>query len=142
MAVHAPDRAASIAALPTFSEAAELIGIDPSGISRAVKRLEIQPLRWGNREKHLQVADVLRIAQGANRYSLEEVAGELLDRVERDHPEQMPGIRTEIDEFFAALAPRAATPEDEFIAQLRSTVPPDAAEQLIELYLDAKRSHQ
>ena len=142
MAVHAPHRAASIAALPTFSEAAELIGIDPSGISRAVKRLGIEPVRWGNHEKHVNVADVLRLAQSANRYALEEVAGELLNRVERDHPEQAPGVRAEIDEFFAALAPRAPTAEAEFIDQLRAIAPPDAAEQLIQLYLAAKRSHQ
>jgi hypothetical protein len=131
-----------VAALPTFAQAAELVGVDPSGISRAAKRLGIEPIRWGNREKHLSVADLLTIALKAHRHPLEGVAGELLDRVERDHPEQSAAIRAEIDEFFAALPKPVATPEAQFIAELRAVAPPEDAERLIALYQSARRSHQ
>jgi len=123
-----------IAALPTFTEAADLIGIDPSGISRAVKKLGIEPLRWGNREKYLRVADLLTISTTAHRHPLEGVAGELLDRVERDHPAQAPIIQAEIDEFFAALPRRTPPTEDEFIAGTRALLPPEVAERHIALY--------
>jgi hypothetical protein len=136
MSIDAVSRAEYVRALPTFAEAASLIGLDPSGVSRAVKRLGIEPLPWGNREKHLAVADVLRIAVYAKRRALEEVSGGLLDRAEREHPAQVEAIRAEIDAFFASLPEPEPTPRDEFVAELRAGLPPEAAERAIEIYLD------
>ena len=51
---------ADIAALPTFAQTAEMIGIHPSGIGRAVKRLGIAPILWGKRDKHLRGSDGAR----------------------------------------------------------------------------------
>jgi hypothetical protein len=135
MASSTASRADYVRSLPTLAEAATLIGQDPSSISRAVKRLGIEPLAWGNREKHLAVADVLRIAIHAKRFALEEVGGGLLDWAEREHPDQVDAIRAEIDAFFAALPERKAAPRDEFIAELRAGLPPEAAERAIEIYL-------
>jgi hypothetical protein len=73
MSTDATRRAEYVAALPTFAEAAALIMIDPSGVSRAVKTLGVEPIPWGNREKHLAIADVFRIAIHAKRAALEEV---------------------------------------------------------------------
>jgi hypothetical protein len=137
MSTSAPSRARSdyVRSLPTLSDAATLIGIDPSGVSRAVKRLGIEPLAWGNREKHLSVADVLRLAIHARRAALEEVGGGLLEWAEREHPTQVDAIRAEIDEFFAALPERKAAARDELIAELRAGLPREAAERAIEIYL-------
>ena len=44
--VRTPTRADWIRALPTYQEAAELIEIHPSGITRAVAKLGIQPELW------------------------------------------------------------------------------------------------
>lgn len=105
-----------VAGLPTFADAAVLIMIDRSEVRRAVKTLGIEPIPWGNREKHLAIADVFRIAIHAKRAALEEVGGGLLDW---EHPDQVEAIRGDIDAFFASLpAPRAADP-DELIADLR-----------------------
>jgi len=134
MSIDAVSRAEYVGALPTFAEAAALIGLDPSGVSRAVKRLGIEPLPWGNREKHLAVADVLRIAAHAKRLALEEVGGGLLDRAEREHPAQVAAIRAEIDAFFASLPEPEPTPRDQFIVELRAGLPPEAAERAIEIY--------
>jgi len=134
MSIDAVSRAEYVGALPTFAEAAALIGLDPSGVSRAVKRLGIEPLPWGNREKHLAVADVLRIAAHAKRLALEEVGGGLLDRAEREHSAQVAAIRAEIDAFFASLPEPEPTPRDQFIAELRAGLPPEAAERAIEIY--------
>jgi hypothetical protein len=128
-------RAEYVAALPTFAQAATFIMIDPSGVSRAVKALEIEPIPWGNREKHLAIADVFRIAIHAKRAALEEVGGELLDWAEWEHPGQAEAIRAEIDAFFASLPERKPPPRDEFIAELRAALPPKAAERAIEIYL-------
>ena len=133
-------RAEYVAALPTFTEAAALIMIDPSGVSRAVKALGIEPIPWGNREKHLAIADVFRIAIHAKRAALEEVGGGLLDWAEREHPDQAEAIRSEIDAFFASLPERQPTPPDQFIAELRAGLPPEAAEQAIAIYLNLRAS--
>jgi hypothetical protein len=84
-------RAEYVRARPTFAEAASLIGIDRSGVSRAVKRLGIDP-------------------------------------------DQADAIQAEIDAFFASLPEPKATPRDQFIAELRSGLPPEATEQAIEIY--------
>jgi hypothetical protein len=136
MAINAVSRTEHVRSLPTFAEAASLIGLDPSGVSRAVKKLGIKPLPWGNREKHLAVADVFRLAIYANRRALEEVGGALLDWAQREHPEQADTIQAEIDAFFASLPEPKATPRDQFIAELRAGLPPEAAERAIEIYLD------
>src|SRR3954451_6680121 len=107
-------RAEYVAALPTFTEAAAFIMIDPSGVSRAVKALGIEPIPWGNREKHLAIHDVFRIAIHAKRAALEEVGGEMRDRAEREHPHQAEAIRGEIDAFFASLPERKPADPDEF----------------------------
>jgi hypothetical protein len=138
MPTAATRRAGYVAALPTFAEAAAFIMIDPSGVSRAVKALGIEPIPWGNREKHLAIADVFRIAIRAKRAALEEVGGELLDWAEREHPDQAKTIRAEIDAFFATLPQRKAADPDEFIAGLRAGLPPEAAEQAIAIYLNLR----
>jgi hypothetical protein len=135
MSLNAVSRAEHVRALPTFAEAASLIGLDPSGVSRLVKKLGIEPLPWGNREKHLAVADVLRIAIHANRLALEEVGGELFEWAQQEHPDQAGEIRAEIDAFLASLPEPEPTPRDQFIAELRAGLPPEAAERAIEIYL-------
>lgn len=135
-------RADFVAALPTYTDAARFIGIDPSGITRAAKRLGIEPIPWGNREKHLAVADLFRIAIDAKRAALEEVGGELLDWAEREHPDQAEAIRAEIDAFFASLPPRKAADPDELIADLRAGLPPHAAERAIDIYLSLRAKTQ
>jgi hypothetical protein len=142
MSTPATRRAEYVAALPTFAEAAALIMIDPSGVSRAVKTLGIEPIPWGNREKHLAIADVFRIAIHARRAALEEVGGRLLDWAEREHPDQVDAIRAEIDAFFASLPERQAADPDELMADLRAGLPPDAAEQAIAIYLRLRAKTQ
>jgi hypothetical protein len=100
--VQTPARADAVRSLPTYQEAAGLIEIHPSGITRAVAKLGIVPQLWGGVEKHLQVVDVLRIAEQARRASVEEVAGGLLERAS-DDPARQEAIRAEIDRYYAEV---------------------------------------
>jgi hypothetical protein len=151
-------RAGYIAALPTFAQSAAMIGIHPSGIGRAVKRLGIEPLRWGNRDKHLSVADLMSLADDAHRETRQTVASRLLDHVVREHPSQAAAIRADIESFFAGLTgarihlqparadqPRRAGIDQDRPAeseppalpaeqQLRSPVEPETARRLVALY--------
>ncbi len=127
-AVAARPRADRVRSLPTLSQAARFIGLDTGGMSRAVRALRIEPQRWGRRDKHLEVAQVLKIATVAQRASLEEVAGSILEWTEQAHPEALDQTTAEIDAFFAELPPSAATPADEFVAELRAALPPQWAD--------------
>jgi hypothetical protein len=121
-------RAERVRSLPTLSQAAGFIGLDTGGMSRAVRALGIEPQRWGRRDKHLEVAQVLKIATVAQRASLEEVAGSILEWTEQAHPEALDQTTAEIDAFFVELPPPAATPADEFVAELRAALPPQWAD--------------
>jgi hypothetical protein len=121
---HAPaPRSEYVQALPKLSDAARMIGLDASGITRAIQRLEIEPLRWGGRDKHLAITDVLRIAATVQRASLEEVAGNLLTWTEEEHPEHVDAFTGELDAFFAALPAPASREPDAFVAELRAALP-------------------
>jgi hypothetical protein len=126
-------RADWIRALPTYQEAAELIEIHPSGITRAVAKLGIQPELWGGTEKHLRALDVLKIAAQARRATAEEVAGGLLERV-ADDPVQREAVRAEVDEFLDARKPAQPAPQEEFLAELRDALPGKYAKQAERIY--------
>lgn len=127
-------RADYVRALPTLSRAAELIDISPAGITRGIEELGLEPVPWGRREKHLAVGDLLRLATHLRRASIEEVAGGLLEGVERDHPAQLAAVNAEVDRFFAALPARRASEPDEFLAELRVALPKRYAKQAETIY--------
>jgi hypothetical protein len=127
-------RADVVRTLPTYQEAAELIEIHPSGITRAVARLGIEPQLWGGVEKHLTVVDVLRIAAQARRASVEEVAGGLLERA-ADDPARQQAVRAEIDRYFAEVhQPARPSSQDSFLAELREALPGKYAKQAERIY--------
>lgn len=119
-------RTERVRSLPTLSQAAGFIGMDTGGMSRIVRSLGIEPQRWGRRDKHLAAAQVLQIARVAQRASLEEVAGNIIEWTEQNHPDAVQRTTAEIDAFFAELP--TATPTDEFIVELRAALPPRWAE--------------
>lgn len=122
-------------ALPTFKQAAALIEIDATGIGRAVRRLELTPVKWGGREKRLQVVDLLRIAAHARRATVNEVAAGLLNLVSSSHPDMVDDIRREVDRYFAEVHSKPnAQPADEFLAEVASALPGEHAETVAKIY--------
>lgn len=120
--------------LPTLSQAAKFIGLDSGGMSRLVGSLGVEPLRWGRRDKHLPVPQVLQIARVAQRASLEEVAGSLLEWTEQNHPDALEQTTAEIDAFFAELPPPIATAAEEFVAELHAALPRRWADRAEEIW--------
>jgi hypothetical protein len=133
-AVATNSRANRVRSLPTISQAAGFIGLDTGGMSRLVRALDIEPLKWGRRDKHLEIAQVLQIARVAQRAALEEVAGSILEWVEQNHPDTLEQTTEEIDAFFAELPQPTATPADEFVAELHAALPPDWARKAEEIW--------
>jgi len=126
--------AAHAKALPTFRQAARIIDIHPSGITRLVQRLGIQPVEWGNRDKRLRVGDVLTIAVSAKRAALEEVADGLIALAEAEQPDRVADVEAEIERFFAALPLPEPSPTGDVIADLRKELPPKWADRAIAIY--------
>lgn len=112
-----------VRALPKLSQAAELIDTSPAGITRGIEALGIEPLRWGLKEKHLDVADLLRLAVRLRRASLEEVAGGLLEMVEQKAPDHLSAVSAQVDSFFEALPSRREADSDGFLRELRDELP-------------------
>lgn len=140
---HAPaTRSEYVQALPKLSDAAQMIGLDASGITRATQRLEIEPLPWGGRDKHLAIPDVLRIAASAQRASLEEVAGNLLTWAEHEHADHFDGFTAEIDAFFSSLPEPAASEPDVFVAELRAALPKRWAAKAEQIWREHEASAQ
>jgi hypothetical protein len=128
-------RTAYVRALPTLASAARLIDISPAGVTRGVEELGLEPVPWGRREKHLYARDLLRLAAYLRRASVEEVAGGLLEGIERDHPKLLGAISAEVDQFFASLPKRQPSAPDEFLAELHEALPERYAKQAEEIYL-------
>ncbi|HUN78202.1 MAG TPA: hypothetical protein VMU32_04720 [Solirubrobacteraceae bacterium] len=133
-ATAADTRAERVRSLPTLSQAARFIGLDTGGMSRTVRALGVEAQRWGRRDKHLEIGQVLQIARVAQRASLEEVAGSILEWTEQNHPDALRQTTAEIDAFFAELPPPVATPADEFLAELHGALPPRWADRAEEIW--------
>jgi hypothetical protein len=124
-----------VRALATLSRAAALIDVSPAGITRGIDELGVEPIPWGRREKHLSVEDLLRLAVHLQRASVEEVAGGLLEEVERDFPGQIEAVSGDVDRFFDSLPPRRPSSRDEFLGELHDSLPPKYAKQAEAIYL-------
>jgi hypothetical protein len=133
-AIAAHPRADRVRSLPTLSQAAGFIGLDTGGMSRIVRSLGVEPLRWGRRDKHLDANQVLQIARVAQRASLEEVAGSVIEWTEKNHPEALERTTAEIDGFFAQLPAPTATPADQFVAELHAALPEHWARKAEEIW--------
>ncbi|HEY8945437.1 MAG TPA: hypothetical protein VIM73_14300 [Polyangiaceae bacterium] len=123
-----------VRALPKLSQAAELIDTSPAGITRGIEALGIEPLRWGRKEKHLAVADLLRLAVHLQRASVEEVAGGLLELVEQKAPDHLSAVSGEVDNFFDALPARRAVDSEGFLRDLRDELPKKYADRAEAIY--------
>ena len=127
-----------VRALPTFTQAAEMIEIDPTGIGRAVAKLGISSREWGGREKRLEIVDVLRIAAKARRASVDEVAQMLLDATESEHPEALAYVEAETERYYDEIRGDAQE-ENQFLDEIQTALPAKHAktvEKIYKRYLD------
>jgi hypothetical protein len=125
--------------LPSFREAAALIDVHPSFVTRAVRDLGITPVEWGRRERYLQIPDVLLIATHARRNAVEEVAGGLVELAEQHAPEFAGWVAAEAEQFLAALPAPEPAESSAFLVELRSELPgewADRAEAIYRRHLD------
>jgi hypothetical protein len=85
-------------AWPNLTEAAELVGVSASTLSR---QPDLQRIPAGRRDQRVRPREVLRAADLHKKRSLNEVAQELIDYAERSDPRYVESVEEEVEGFFA-----------------------------------------
>jgi hypothetical protein len=104
------------AAFPTLSEAAEMIGVDKSTVSRA----DISVVQVGANKRVLPTA-LLTLAMTKRRRPVTQVAAALINYARAHAPDELDAVEREVEEFFASMRDRG-TPSisrDDFLDEAR-----------------------
>ena len=118
-------------AYPTLSQAANLLGVSPSTLSR---RQDVALESMGERDKRVPVAEVLRLAAIFRRRAINEVAADLIDYARERAPTQASSVEGDVEHFFEQLeAPTVR--ERDFLAEAKRALPR-------ELYREVERAYR
>jgi hypothetical protein len=120
----------SLLAYPTLTEAALLLGVSASTLSR---RDDLVCERMGDRDKRVPAREVMRLAAVYRKRSLGEVAADLIGRALERSPEHAEHVREEVERFFEQSRP-AVLSEREFLAEAERVLPAELYEQVRRIY--------
>jgi hypothetical protein len=120
-----------VAAYPTLRQAAAMLGVTVSSLSRR-RDLPAEPF---GRERRLRPSTVMELAGYYRRRNEYEVAGSLLDYALKHAPSYAEEIERELDEYLQATDDRdAPLAADAFLASARRHLPADLYEQVAAAY--------
>jgi hypothetical protein len=122
-----PSSTTSLQAYPNTTEAAKMLGVSASTLSR---REDLAGQARGERDIVLAAGEVLRLGAIYRKRSLNDVAQALLDHAEKAEPEERPRVEAEIELFFEA--PTAELEETELLRLARRRLPPELLQQVEE----------
>lgn len=126
--------ARKLAAYPTLRQAAAILGVTVSSLSRR-RNLPVEPF---GREKRLAPTTVMDLAAYYRRRSEYEIAGSLLDYAIKHAPDVADEIERELDEYLQATRERDAPLDaDAFLAAAKENLPAE----LYAAVVDAYRAH-
>jgi hypothetical protein len=108
-----------LTAYPTLSQAAKLLAVSPSTLSR---RSDVVREAMGSRDKRVPAAEVLRLAAIYRKRSINEVALDLVEYARERASAYVPNIEREVERFFALLPPASVT-EPDFLADAKAALP-------------------
>lgn len=120
----------SLLAYPTLTEAARLLDVSASTLSR---RNDLLVERMGERDKRVPAVEVMRLAAVYRKRSLGEVAADLIDRARENSPQYVEHVQEEVERFFEQSMPSACS-ESEFLAEAERALPADLYEQVRRVY--------
>jgi hypothetical protein len=120
----------SLLAYPTLTEAARLLGVSASTLSR---RDDLQCERMGERDKRVSAGEVMRLAAVYRKRSLGEVAADFIARARERAPEHAEHVREEVERFFEQ-SEHPALSAGEFLAEAERALPADLYEQVRRVY--------
>jgi hypothetical protein len=117
-------------AYPTLTEAARLLGVSASTLSR---RDDLVCERMGERDKRIPAAEVMRLAAAYRKRSLGEVAADLIGCARERTPRHAEHVQEEVERFFEQSEPPAA-PDGAFLAEAKRALPAGLYEQVRQVY--------
>jgi hypothetical protein len=120
----------SLLAYPTLTEAALLLGVSASTLSR---RDDLACERMGERDKRIPAVEVMRLAAVYRKRSLGEVAADLIGRAQERSPEHAEHVREEVERFFEQSRPPMLS-ESEFLTEAERALPAELYEQVRRVY--------
>src|SRR5580704_8348274 len=120
----------SLLAYPTLTEAALLLGVSASTLSR---RDDLVCERMGDRDKRVPAGEVMRLAAVYRKRSLGEVAADLIGRALERSPENAEHVHEEVERFFEQSGSPALL-EREFLAEAERALPTEPYEQVRRVY--------
>src|ERR1700677_3951309 len=120
----------SLLAYPTLTEAAGLLGVSASTLSR---RDDLVVERMGERDKRVPAGEVMRLASVYRKRSLGEVAADLIGRARESSPESVGHGQEGGERFFEKSMPGVPS-ESEFLAEAERALPADLYEQVRRVY--------
>lgn len=123
-----------LTAYPTLTQAAALLGVSASTLSR---REDLTWEQMGERDKRVPAAEVLRLASIYRKRSINEVAADLVNYT-REHAEGCADqIEEEIERFFESLA-APSRPGDQFLAEAKRALPAALYTQVERVYREGR----
>lgn len=117
-------------AYPTLTEAAGLLGVSASTLSR---RSDLAFERMGERDKRISAGEVMRLAGVYRKRSLNEVAAELIVYARRYCAANAEDVQEQIERYFEQ-APAPATTGAGFLAEAKRALPLELYEEVARIY--------
>jgi len=121
-------------AYPTLSEAARLLGVSASTLSR---REDLICERMGERDKRITASEVMRLAAIYRKRSVGEVAADLIVCARNNSPAFVEYVQDEIERFFEERTSSSVTSASAFLAEAKRALPADLYEQVRLVYRSA-----
>jgi hypothetical protein len=120
----------SLLAYPTLTEAAHLLGVSASTLSR---RDDLVVERMGERDKRIPAREVMRLAVVYRKRSLGEVAADLIARARESSPQHVEHVQGEVERFFEQMEPPVLL-DGAFLAEAERALPAELYEQVRRVY--------
>ncbi|HEX5851658.1 MAG TPA: hypothetical protein VFY36_01070 [Solirubrobacteraceae bacterium] len=121
----------SLLAYPTLTEAARLLNVSASTLSR---REDLAYERMGERDKRISAREVMRLAAVYRKRSLGEVAADLIGCARDNTPAYVEHVEEEIERFFEGGISSPASSGSAFLIEAKRALPADLYEQVRRVY--------
>ena len=127
-----------VLAYPTLTQAAEMMGVAPSTLSR---RKDLQAIRLGERDRRVLPIEVMRLSDRYKKVSINGVAAELIEYAHRNAPEHQVAIESQVDGYLASRPePGVSMSANDFMDLARAELPKELAEAIARVLASAAES--
>lgn len=115
---------------PTLTEAAGMLGVSGSTLSR---RVDLRAERMGERDRRIPAAEVMRLAVVYRKRALNEVAADLIDYAHEHAPAHTGEVDEQVQRFFGVRGAPAVS-GDAFLAEAKRTLPAELYAEVVRVY--------